>query len=270
MAKTKTEILYHDNNVMVINKPSGASVTKSIPKSKTLAELLNGQLDEEAIKNLHRIHRLDDEASGVLMIGKNKAAQTQIIECLDLKNAKQTYLALVNGCVIENSGVIKAMITRSKHDANKMTVTKKNGKNAVTRWQLLADFGQTALLAVWPVTDRAQQIRVHMPKAGMPLAIDQKYGSKRLMFLSDFKAKYNLAKQQKEKPLMERLTLHHYQIDFNENCHLDMPKCFVAKLDKKFAATMKLLTKHNSKGLEAFVDPENYSKIVNGEKLSIF
>ena len=135
-----------------------------------------------------------------------------------------------------------------------MRIDPKRGKPAVTNWRLLADFGLVSLLAVQPITGRTHQIRVHLAAKGMPLAIDPLYGATKGIMLSDFKAGYSLSRGKAETPLIERLTLHAYQIDLPPEAAC--PTRFIAKLDKKFAATLKMLTKHNPKGPEAFPDKE--------------
>jgi hypothetical protein len=75
-----------------------------------------------------------------------------------------------------------------------------------------------------------------------------------------------LAQGRTERPLIDRLTLHAYQIELNEPLS-NMPACFVASLDKKFTATIKMLTKHNSKGLDAFSNPDDFRKVIENKKL---
>jgi len=151
-------------------------------------------------------------------------------------------------------------------------------------------------LAVQPLTGRTHQVRVHLPSVGLPLLIDPLYGNPKPFFLSDFKADYRLGRGQTEKPLIERLTLHAYQLELPPLCHSEQseeshlsshseaqPKnlnhesqatsdesrnCFIASLDKKFAATIKMLTKHNPKGPDAFTNPDDFAKIMNAQKLS--
>jgi len=147
-----------------------------------------------------------------------------------------------------------------------MRIDLKKGKDAITQWNLLADFGFIALLKVQPLTGRTHQIRVHLPSIGLPLTIDPLYGNSRFIFLSDFKTGYRLGKGQTEKPLIDRLTLHAYQIELPErkNCS---SKLFIAGLDKKFTAALKMLTKYNPKGLDAFMKPDIYPMITNKQRL---
>ena len=277
MSKTKVEIIYQDDDIIVINKPAGVSVTKDRTGQAQLTDILAGQLTSAVCSQLRLVHRLDKDTSGVMLLAKNVEAQTKFTTYFEKRDVKKTYLAIVTGFVPAPQGTIDAPLTRDPKNPALMCIARKNGKAAVTNWQLLADFGSVALLAVHPLTGRTHQIRVHLPSIALPLAIDPLYGSSRPIFLSDFKSNYRLAKDQTEKPLIERLTLHAYQlslraepeaqsrnlIDNSSNC----PDCFIAKLDKKFAACLKMLTKYNSKGLNAFLDPGDFSKILNGDKL---
>ena len=148
-----------------------------------------------------------------------------------------------------------------------MHLTRKRGKGASTEWRLLADFGIVSLLAVYPLTGRTHQIRIHLPSIGLPLVVDPLYGDDRGLFLSDFKPNYRSTKGQTEKPLIDRLTLHAYQLEFDRPLQ-NQPVCFIAGLDKKFAATIKLLSRHNPQGTNAFTNPDNLNNILNAKKLA--
>jgi hypothetical protein len=107
---------------------------------------------------------------------------------------------------------------------------------------------------------------VHLASIGLPLVIDPLYGGNSPLMLSEFKKEYHLGLGQEEKPLIDRLTLHAYQIKFAKSRD-DRPGCFVARLDKKFAATIKMLAKHNPRGIAAFVNPDDFSRILMAQKL---
>jgi RluA family pseudouridine synthase len=269
MSKTKVEIIYQDDDILVVNKPAGISVTKDRTGAAQLKDLLSAQL--------RLVHRLDKDTSGVMLLAKNVQAQTKFTAYFEKRQVKKTYLAIVTGFVSALQGTIDASLTRDRKNTTLMCIAKKKGKESVTNWRLLADFGRVALLAVEPLTGRMHQIRVHLPRIGLPLAIDPLYGSSRPIFLSEFKSEYRLGVNQIEKPLIERLTLHAYQLSFRAKPEaqsrnlidnsLNCPDCFVARLDKKFAACLKMLTKYNPKGLNAFLNPDDFSKILNGDKL---
>ena len=266
MPKTGIEIIYDNAELLVVNKPAGVSVTKDRSGVLQLKDILAGQLGRDAAESLRLIHRLDKDTSGVMILAKTKNAQSLFSSCFAKKLVRKTYLALVTGKVDSDEGIINAPLAHHPKNPALMYIPRKRGKEAITKWRLLADFGPIGLLAVRPVTGRTHQIRIHLPHAGMPLAIDPLYGSDKPLFLSDFKRDYRLGKGQTEKPLIERLTLHAYQIELTES-QVNRPNCFVAGLDKKFTAALKMLTRHNPKGLDAFASPDDFSNIMTTRRL---
>jgi RluA family pseudouridine synthase len=309
MRKAVVEIIYQDQDIIVINKPSGISVTADRTGRPELRDLLGKQLGPQTTSELLLVHRLDKETSGVMILALNPQAQAQFSGYFEKRQVRKTYLALVTGPVPTQEGAIDMPLAQDPRNPQLMRIARKNGKEAVTRWRLLADFGMTALLAVTPETGRTHQIRVHLPGIGLPLAIDPLYGSSKPLFLSEFKSDYRLGRGQIEKPLIDRLTLHAYQIDLpnpattssvipaNTTSSVIPPKapipsfraqpvvssvepprnlidnsrhrpdCFVARLDKKFAATLKMLTKYNPKGLDSFLNANDFSNTISAERL---
>jgi 23S rRNA pseudouridine1911/1915/1917 synthase len=174
MAKKQIEIIHEDNDIIVINKPPGVSVTHDRSGSDDIIEVLHKQIEHE---DLRIIHRLDKDTTGVMLLAKNKESQSKFCSLFEKSNVKKTYLALVSGSPESETGEIDVPIIQSNKDPRKMEVYSKNGKDAKTRWQLLANFGSISLLAVRPITGRTHQIRVHFSHAGMPLAIDPLYGT---------------------------------------------------------------------------------------------
>jgi len=266
MAKLKVELIYSDDDIIVINKPTGLSVTADRSGAAQLLDILAEYFSPEAASQLRLIHRLDKDTSGVMILARNLEAQSMFSSFFTKRQVKKTYLAIVTGIVPGKQGRINASLAHNNKNPAIMSVTCKKGKKASTNWKLLADFGSAALLAVSPLTGRTHQIRVHLPSIGLPLAIDPLYGSNQPLLLSNFKHDYQLGKNQTEKPLIDRLTLHAYQLQFAEP-QPNQPDCFVAALDKKFASTIKMLTKHNPNGLNAFVNTDDFSKIIEGKRL---
>ncbi|MDD5064334.1 MAG: RluA family pseudouridine synthase [Phycisphaerae bacterium] len=262
MSKTKVEIIYQDDDILVVNKPAGVSVTKD----RTGAAQLKDILPPAICAQLRLVHRLDKDTSGVMLLAKNVEAQSKFSAYFEKRLVQKTYLAIVAGFVSDRQGTIDAPLIRDPKNTTLMCIAKKKGKESVTNWRLLADFGRVALLAVQPLTGRTHQIRVHLPSIGLPLAIDPSYGSNMPIFLSEFKSEYRLGINQIEKPLIERLTLHAYQLLIPEGTE-NRPDCFIAKLDKKFTACLKMLTKYNPNGPNAFLKSDDFSKILNGEAL---
>ncbi len=260
--KPKIEIIYQNDDIVVINKPTGLSVTKDRSGADDLLPILKTQLDTD----LRLVHRLDKATSGAMLLAKNLPTQSTLSSMFEKQLIKKTYLAIVTGALTAESGRINLSIDRSKKDPKLMRISAKKGKSARTEWQLLADFGLAALLKVNPITGRTHQIRVHLKAIHLPLAIDPLYGQSRPLLLSDFKPDYRIKGKPKELPLMTRLTLHCYQLDLP--AHGNTPAAtFIAPLDKKFKAAIKMLTKHNPEGQNAFKIPDNLTKILSTEKL---
>lgn len=266
MAKDRIQILYQDGNIIVVNKPAGVSVTKDRTGRADVVHLLRNQLALDEESELRLVHRLDKDASGAMILARNLQAQSRLSSYFEKRLVKKTYLALVRGVSAEKQGTIRSRLAHNRKNPQLMCIDPKRGKAAVTEWRVLADFGAILLLAVYPLTGRTHQIRVHLQSVGLPLAVDGLYGGSAPIFLSEFKTDYRLAKEKPEKPLIDRLTLHCYELEVL-NCPLYEPSNFAAPLDRKFAAAIKMLTKHNPKGPDAFLEPANFSKIINNERL---
>jgi len=253
------EIIYQDNDIIAINKPAGVSVTHDRGGSESIIEKIQ---KKPGVEDTLIVHRLDKDTSGILILARNADAHRRYCQLFEEAKPRKIYLALVTGRPDENTGEIDAPLMQDKHDSLKMAVDMKKGKESQTRWQLLADFGRLSLVAARPLTGRTHQIRVHFQYAGFPLAIDPLYSGREPLMLSDFKSNYRLGKFAEEKPLIERLTLCAYELEL-ENHH------FIAPLEKKFKATIKMLTKYNSKGHSAFLNEKNFDEILNNQPLSL-
>lgn len=247
MCKIKIETIYSDNQIIVINKPAGVSITKDRAGNKNLLEIL-------CLENtdLRIVHRLDKPTSGVMMFAKGTDCQRQYSKLFESRDVEKIYLALVMGYCGQSGGIIDAPIAKDRKEPAKMRIDKK-GKPSTTEWKLIADFGMVSLVAAKPLTGRTHQIRVHLASIGLPLAIDEFYGGNRPLMLSEFKRDYRLGKFAEEKPLIDSLTLHSYQLRFS---HFD--NAFVAKCQSKFAAAVKMLAKHKAANLD-----DNSKNIIN-------
>jgi len=264
MAKNRVETIYEDGQIVAVNKPSGMSVAVDGTGKTSLIDFLQKQRkDKEKLKT---VHQLDKDASGIVILAKNTDAQKKVSQYFENGQVRNIYLAFVAWTGLERTGVIDAPLGEDFKKKQKIYVDLKHGKDAQTKWQTLADFGSISLIAVLPITDITHQIQVHLQHAGMPLAIDPLYGQNDGIMLSSFKYSYRLGKYAEEKPLIDRLTLCAYEIRI-ENYQDGKELRLIAPLEKKFKATVKMLTKYNNNGPEAFVEEETFNRLINAEAL---
>ncbi len=266
MAKSDIQVLYEDQCILLINKPTGVSVTADRSGAPDLLQMLHGRLNPP--EPLRLVHRLDKETSGILLLAKNRDAQSRYSSGFAKRRFAKLYLAIVQGPVPQTEGRIKAPIARSRRNPQAMLIHPRLGKEAVTHWQKLMDLGRMALLAVQPLTGRTHQIRLHMAHRGIPLAIDSMYAGSQPLMLSDFKSGYRGKKDNPEVPLIDRLTLHAYQLRIPIGPP-DAPQeqTFVAAPDKKFAAAVKMLAKHARPEQQSEQETKTIQTILDGRPL---
>lgn len=177
------EIVYEDQDVLVVNKPVGMVVHPSAGHvSGTLVNGLMYQVtDLSGINGIMRpgiVHRIDKDTSGLLMVAKNDKAHVSLVNQLVAKSVNRVYTALVHGHIPHDNGTIDAPIGRDKRDRQRMAVVD-DGKNAVTHFKVLERFGAYTLVECRLETGRTHQIRVHMKYIGYPLVGDPKYGQRK-------------------------------------------------------------------------------------------
>ena len=180
----KLDIIYEDDDVLVVNKPQGMVVHPSAGHLQdTLVNALLYHCPLSTINGTFRpgiVHRIDKDTSGLLMVAKNDQAHQALAQQLKEKTNIRQYLALVHGNIKEDQGTIDAPIGRSLKDRKKQAVVA-NGKPAVTHFEVLQRFGSYTLISCKLETGRTHQIRVHLQYIGHPLAGDPVYGPKKTL-----------------------------------------------------------------------------------------
>lgn len=176
------EIIYEDNDIIVVNKPKGMVVHPA-----------NGNPDGTLVNAIMAIcknslsgiggeirpgivHRLDKDTSGIIVIAKNDKAHINLSEQIKNHEVKKTYIAIVRGVVKENQATINMPIGRSNKDRKKMAISK-NGKEAITHFKVLKRFNDYTVLEVNIETGRTHQIRVHLAQIGYPCIGDETYST---------------------------------------------------------------------------------------------
>lgn len=184
--KMDLDIIYEDDDVIVVNKPNGMVVHPAVGnKSKTL---VNGLLYHS--KNLSTIngefrpgivHRIDAYTTGLLMVAKNDKAHKILAKELEEKKTTRKYIALVWGIINTDTGTIDAPIGRDINDRKKMAVTDINSKDAITHFKVIERYSNVTLIELKLETGRTHQIRVHMNYIGYPVVNDPVYGRRKLI-----------------------------------------------------------------------------------------
>lgn len=237
--KTKIQILFEDKDILVVNKPAPLlSIPDRYNSDKfNLHAYLEAKFGESFI-----VHRLDKETSGVIVFARNGAAHKSLSEQFEKRKVRKKYLALVEGHPNSEEGNIDKPIAPSQGGVHKMTIAKK-GKPSLSHYKTLEKFKKYSLLEVEIFTGRTHQIRVHLEAIGNPLAVDKLYGRNEAFYLSQIKLKkYKLGKNQEERPLMTRNSLHSSQLSFNHPSSREQ-LLFEADLPKDFQAVINQLRK---------------------------
>ena len=179
------DIVYEDEDLLVLNKPKGLVVHPAAGHSDDT--LVNGLLfamgDQlSGINGELRpgiVHRIDKDTSGLLAVAKNDLAHTVLASQLKDHTMARTYEAIVCGNLKEDSGTVDAPIGRHPSDRKKMCVTQRNSRNAVTHWEVVRRYRGYTHVRCKLETGRTHQIRVHMAHIGHPILGDKVYGRKK-------------------------------------------------------------------------------------------
>jgi 23S rRNA pseudouridine1911/1915/1917 synthase len=180
------DILYEDEHLLVVNKPSGLVVhpAPGHPEGTLVNALLAHCPDLVGIGGVQRpgiVHRLDKDTSGAIAIAKTDQAHQHLQAQFKAKTARRQYLGIVYGSPGTESGIVDQPIGRHPVDRKKMAVVppEKGGRGAVTHWQVLERLGNFTLMQFQLETGRTHQIRVHCAFSGHPIVGDPVYGSGR-------------------------------------------------------------------------------------------
>ncbi|KZL41139.1 RluA family pseudouridine synthase [Secundilactobacillus collinoides] len=176
------DIVYEDDDVIVVNKPSGMVVHPSPGHpDHTLVNALLYHSPLSTINGTYRpgiVHRIDKDTSGLLMVAKNDNAHRSLATQLKNKTNLREYIALVHGVIKQDEGTIDAPLGRSPKDRKRQAIVA-DGRHAVTHFKVLERYLNYTLISCWLETGRTHQIRVHMKSIGHPLAGDPLYGPRK-------------------------------------------------------------------------------------------
>lgn len=183
--KIDLDIVYEDDDVIVVNKPNGMVVHPA--PGNYHGTLVNALLyHSHELSNCNGefrpgiVHRIDAYTTGLLMVAKNNKAHEFLAKQLEEKTTHRKYIALVWGVIQEDTATIKAPIGRDTKDRKKMAVTSTNSKSAVTHLRVLKRYENATLIECELETGRTHQIRVHLNYIGHPVVNDPVYGNRKI------------------------------------------------------------------------------------------
>ena len=177
------DILYEDDDLLVLNKPPGLVVHPGAGRrTGTLVHALLAHCGAlPGIGGVERpgiVHRLDRDTSGVMVVAKTEAAHHSLSLQFKARTIRKQYLAIVHGTVKQGAGRIEAAIGRREHDRKRMGVRKEGGREARTAFKVLRRLPGMSVLLLGLETGRTHQIRVHLAHIGHPVLGDQAYGGR--------------------------------------------------------------------------------------------
>jgi len=235
--KITDSIIQETENWVALNKPA---CLLSIPDRKGTDISLKVLLKEK-YGDIFTVHRLDKETSGLIVFAKNETAHKHLSLQFELRQTINIYQGLVIGSLMEKKGSINFPLT--EHPAlNGTMIVHRKGKESLTDYEVVEDFGIYSWLQFQIHTGRTHQIRVHMKETGHPVVCDTLYGDGKPVLVSSLKSKFKLSKDaEEEKPILNRLALHAFQLTFKDTSgnlvELEAP------LPKDIRATLQQLGK---------------------------
>ncbi|MBK5269833.1 MAG: RluA family pseudouridine synthase [Bacteroidia bacterium] len=237
----KDLIVYETNDLIALNKPSGLlSIPDREGKEISLKKIL-----QEKYGEIFTVHRLDKDTSGIIVFAKNEQTHKYLSKQFEERQTEKIYLGLVKGTLINKKGNINSPITEHPVKKGLMVINHK-GKEALTDYEVLEDFGIYSWVQFQIHTGRTHQIRVHMQDMGHHIVCDALYGDGKPVLISSLKNKYKLSKNElEERPIINRLALHAWKLKLisTDGKKIELE----ALLPKDLRAVLQQLNKWKSK-----------------------
>jgi RluA family pseudouridine synthase len=233
-------LLHLDDQVIVVDKPPGLPAVGGRGASANLVDYLRTLPGFRSDEPIRVVHRLDREASGVILYARTLTAQQSVVRQFVHRQVEKVYYAIVTGYV-EGEGQIDLPLAPVR-DGSAVRVSATRGRPALTRYRILERLAGNTLLECRPVTGRMHQIRAHLAAIGHPLSVDPLYGGGSAIRLSHYKADYRASQRRPERPLIDRLSLHALSLKLRLPGAAE-PTTFTAPLPKDMRATIRQLAR---------------------------
>lgn len=233
------QTIFFDDDIVLVNKKSGFLTASDRHDSES--PRLDLALEKEFGK-LFAVHRIDKDASGIVLYAKNENAQAELSKQFDSGAVKKVYHCLVNGHPYWDNLHVDLKLLADGDYRHRTVTNKKFGKVAITDFKNLGSCGPYSWIEALPQTDRTNQIRAHLLASDLTIVCDPLYsGNQKPVRLSDIKRKYN-GDTEVERPLLSRLALHAYSLEFKHPVNGQL-LTFTAPYPKDMEAVRKQLAK---------------------------
>lgn len=232
-------VIYSDDDIIVLNKRSGLLIAADrydpdAPRLDLLAEKEFGRI--------FAVHRIDKDTSGIVIYARNEEAHKNLSMQFEKREVKKVYHCLINGRPLWNELHVDLPLLPDGDARHRTIVNKRLGKKSVTDFKVLGNCGPYTWIEARPLTGRTHQIRVHLAENKFCIVCDPLYsGNQKPIRLSELKKRYN-GDTYEERPLLNRLALHAYQITITHPSKGE-PMTFVAPYQKDMDSTRKQLAK---------------------------
>jgi RluA family pseudouridine synthase len=245
-------VIFEDAELLALDKPAGLAVTL-LPTQPvddpSLMKLLHAAIAEKkswttqnGIEYLQAVHRLDAEASGLLLLAKTKTTFTALANVAGAGLLDRTYLALVQGSASFDNWQVDLPLSPRPASAGFFRIDDRRGKKSSTKFEVVDRFSRWTLLRCRPAYDRPHQVRAHLARERLPLAADPLYRGG-LIYLSRLKRNYTLKEGAVEQPLIARPALHSESLRAIHPV-TGQPLELTCSLPKDFAVTVKYLKRY--------------------------
>lgn len=242
--KRVIEILFEDDNFIVVNKPPHLPV---IPDrfgafNYNLRDLLTGNYHKENPDGkIWVVHRIDADTSGLVLFAKNEEYHRLMSDIFEKREIEKYYLAITDKILPDFEGTIDRPLLKT----SRRTIVHQKGKPSQTEYRVVERFDGKDLVELKLLTGRTHQIRVHLKSIGCALFADAVYGNREVISLANIKSTYHSRDIEEPRALCSRLTLHAHRLQFADPKTGDERK-FEALLPKDLMAVLKALRKYRS------------------------